>query len=274
MFFFLSQSKTELAMFLFQLFDPDDSDSLTGDELRVLAKCINPGVTQSRFGRRYKRRNTNERKDLGLSLFDIDGDQEISSSEFLVLIYNNQNLKIVDPLFHLQKRLRDSTLGASRWQWLETQRTRVLYQVNVHTGEAHPNKEKMKKCLYFSKKFGLSKIFQLNNVPESDYMESYDARSNKGERTERSKDKVTVNHGKEKQPSKTVRKGSVAPTDYHEHHEEIVKIQSRMRGVMGRQNSKKLRLEKDMENDNGRKPRRSSIVGDKRRGSAVAIAPI
>ena len=65
MFFFLSQSKTELAMFLFQLFDPDDSDSLTGDELRVLAKCINPGVTQSRFGRRYKRRNTNERKDLG-----------------------------------------------------------------------------------------------------------------------------------------------------------------------------------------------------------------
>ena len=65
MFFFLSQSKTELAMFAFQLFDPNDSDSLTGEELRVLAKCINPGYTHHDFGRRYSRKSMHERVDLG-----------------------------------------------------------------------------------------------------------------------------------------------------------------------------------------------------------------
>ena len=50
---------------------------------------------------------------------------------------------------------------------------------------------------------------------------------------------------------------------------------------MGRQNSKKLLLEKEMEKDNDRKlstgtekPRRSSIVGDEHRGSAGVIVPI
>ena len=51
---------------------------------------------------------------LRLSLFDLDGDDEISSSEFVLLIYNNKNLKIVEPMFYLQKRLRESTLGTSR----------------------------------------------------------------------------------------------------------------------------------------------------------------
>ena len=120
-----------MALFAFQLFDPDDSDTLNGDELRILAKCINPGVNQSAFGVRYYRKSMDERINLGLSLFDLDGDSEISSSEFLLLIYNNKNLKIIEPFFHLQRRLRESTLGVSRWKYLETYRNRVLYQVNV-----------------------------------------------------------------------------------------------------------------------------------------------
>ena len=50
-----------------------------------------------------------------LSLFDLDGDDEISSSEFLALVYNNKNLKIIEPFFHLQRRLRESTLGNGRY---------------------------------------------------------------------------------------------------------------------------------------------------------------
>ena len=65
MFFFLSQSRTELAMFLFQLFDPDDSDSLTGEELRTLAKCVNPGYNHRGVKRRYRRKTMNERLDKG-----------------------------------------------------------------------------------------------------------------------------------------------------------------------------------------------------------------
>ena len=136
MFFFLSQSRTELAMFAFQLFDPDDSDSLTGEELRTLASCVNPGFN-FKFGKhRYKRLTLNETIDRGynfiviitivvviiiiiviilrLSLFDLDGDEEISSSEFLLLIFNNKNLKIMNPFFNLQKRLRETTLGTNR----------------------------------------------------------------------------------------------------------------------------------------------------------------
>ena len=65
MFFFLSQSRTELAMFAFQLFDPDDSDSLTGEELRTLAKCINPGYNFDFGGNAYRRKTMNERVDKG-----------------------------------------------------------------------------------------------------------------------------------------------------------------------------------------------------------------
>ncbi len=131
MFFFLSQSRTELAMFAFKLFDPDNSDSLHGDELLMLAKCINPGYNHASQGIRYHRKSTEERVNLGISLFDLDGDDEISSSEFISLIYNNKNLKIIEPFFHLQNRLRESTLGSTRWKFLESYRNRVLYQVNV-----------------------------------------------------------------------------------------------------------------------------------------------
>lgn len=295
MFFFLSQSRTELAMFAFQLFDPDDSDSLTGEELRTLANCVNPGANMKFGGRRYKRLTLNETIDRGLSLFDLDGDEEISSSEFLLLIFNNKNLKIMNPFFNLQKRLRETTLGTNRWKYLETYRNRVLYEINVHTKEAHPNKEAMKKCLFFSRRFGLKKIFQLNGVPESSYLETYDIRHNNDEKNGRSKDETNsnvkgtekniknMNQKKERRPSKTVRKGSVVPSDDHEHYQEIVKIQSRMRGVIGRQNSEKLRLEKGMEESvkkssiGEKKPRRSSISGNKHSGSAVsavAVVPI
>merc|ERR1711998_408020 len=199
----------------------------------------------------------------------------------------------MEPFFNLQKRLRETTLGTNRWKYLETYRNRVLYEVNVHTKEAHPNKEAMKKCLFFSRRFGLRKMFQLNGVPESSYFETYDIKHNYGEKNGRSKDEtnsnvvkgtekniMNMNQKKVRRPSKTVRKGSVVPPDDHEHYQEIVKIQSRVRGAIGRQNSEKLRLEKGMEESvkkssiGEKKLRRSSIVGNKHSGSAVAVVPI
>ena len=69
MFFFLSQSRAELAMFAFQLFDPDDSDSLTGEELRTLAKCINPGANFGFGKHEYRRKTMNERVDMGYDYY-------------------------------------------------------------------------------------------------------------------------------------------------------------------------------------------------------------
>ena len=69
MFFFLSQSRTELAMFAFQLFDPDDSDSLTGEELRTLANCVNPGFNFGFGKHRYKRLTLNETIDRGYNFY-------------------------------------------------------------------------------------------------------------------------------------------------------------------------------------------------------------
>ena len=187
---------------------------------------------------------------------------------------------------------------------MEVYRTRVLYQVNVHTGGAHPNKEATEKCLYFSRRFGLGKIFELNGIPESDYMEMYELNHNKGkgksknettskgksknETTSSSKgtEKHTMTQERERRPSTAVRKGSVVQLDDHVQYEKIVKIQSRMRGVIGRQNSEKLKLEKETEKlsvieqsvkKSGagvKKPRRSSIMGNKHSGSAGAILPI
>merc|ERR1711918_56669 len=104
---------------------------------------------------------------------------------------------------------------------------------------------------------------------ESSYLETYDIKHNNDEKNGRCKDETNsnvkgtekniknMNQKKERRPSKTVRKGSVVPPDDHEHYQEIVKIQSRVRGAIGRQNSEKLRLEKGMEES----VKKSSIEG-------------
>ena len=173
---------------------------------------------------------------------------------------------------------------------METYRTRVLYQVHVQTGEAHPNKEAMEKCLHFSRRFGLGKIFQLNGIPQSDYMVTYGTRHTKDGKKGRSIDEtisnvkesgITMNQGKERRHSKTVRKQSVMPTDDHAHHEDIVKIQSRVRGLIGRKNSEKLRLAQQMEKESaktssagGKKPNPSSVMGNKLSGRVGAVVTI
>ena len=154
------------------------------------------------------------------------------------------------------------------------------------TGEEHPSKLVMERCLQFSRRFALTKIFELNGMSESSYLSNYNAHHkdmSKSKQSHKSKIGYDDTKGQQNERAKQRRssthvKGGVSASDPHAHTDKIVKIQSRVRGVIGRQNSDKLRLERDMKKEGERtpgkgqvaesKPRRSSILSISSRSSA------
>ena len=146
----------------------------------------------------------------------------------------------------------------------------------------------MEKCLFFSRRFGLRKLFELHGVPESSYLSIYEAHHNNKARKKSNTSEDSVAPGKDKQSSKrrpsSYRRGNTSDVGTHGHLDKIVKIQSRVRGIIGRQNSEKLRLEKDKEEMKRQKdfvsyqkgaetkPRRSSIHFNRNRVSISVTA--
>ena len=158
----------------------------------------------------------------------------------------------------------------------------------------------MEKCLFFSQRFGLSKMFELHGMPESSYLSIYEAHHNKGTTQSQKKSNPRENNAiqgndeqkrNQRRPCTYNKVGMSKLDNNQEHVDKIVKIQSRMRGVIGRQNSDKLRLEKELAQEevvdeyrNKRnsskkegmspKPRRSSIHYGSSRRASISISVI
>ena len=148
----------------------------------------------------------------------------------------------------------------------------------------------MEKCLFFSRRFGLRKLFELHGIPESSYISMYEAHHNNKARKKSNTNEDSVARGKDEQLSKrrpsSCRKGNTSDLGTHGHLDKIVKIQSRVRGIIGRQNSEKLRLELEKGKEEVKrrndfvsckkpaesKPRRSSIHANRKRMSISVTA--
>lgn len=122
---FCLYSKEEILEFTFNTFDKDSGGTIDEDEFLALAKAVADG--NPLFPRNFA---------TALKQFDSNDDGLIDRDEFREL--NKKFPMILFPAFHLQDKLRRSTLGVSWWNRLLEERERKLYMGEYqksHNGE-------------------------------------------------------------------------------------------------------------------------------------------
>ena len=143
LYFFCTQERDLLELFAFQLFDADDSGVMTSEEISFMVTLIWGLHTTSTYTKGHKRSTTTHDKHVedALKLLDADHSGDVTLEEFL--LYSKKAPIILFPVFELQMKLRDKTLGAQRWEYFAEYRERRTRQKNVHTGKDHPDKAMM-----------------------------------------------------------------------------------------------------------------------------------
>ena len=143
LYFFCTQERDLLELFAFQLFDADDSGVMTSQEVSFMVSMIWGMHTTVTYSKGHKRTETTHDKHVedALKLLDADHSGDVTLEEFLV--YVKKAPIVLFPIFELQMKLRDKTLGRSRWEYFAEYRERRTRHKNVQTGKDHPDKAVM-----------------------------------------------------------------------------------------------------------------------------------
>ena len=143
LYFFCTQERDLLELFAFQLFDADDSGVMTSEEISFMVTLIWGLHTTTTYTKGHKRTTTTHDKHVedALKLLDADHSGDVTLEEFL--LYAKKAPIILFPIFELQMKLRDKTLGRKRWEYFSQYREVRTRQKNVRTGKDHPDKATM-----------------------------------------------------------------------------------------------------------------------------------